>query len=371
MHKIYLLAEPPQMPIVWLQTKANQLPLHSFFTIMSLHIRRGYSYNLDTQDEAEEKDLLTEVGEISSRQERIVDRARDFSTTKSRHWMVLALGFSLLCNSVYFIHSMMGRTVTEQQGWVRPDVVYGLVHMAKTAGTEINGELSNHFERVCGNKGWSYDALEANRRFRETHKTGKVNRLNTVKDSITKLYHGGNRGSTPPDWMEEIGFDDCDYIALETKAPTWIHFAKTQKMELHIPCREPLNHIMSQCNHHGRSFNCSNPNIDEELDKCQIGLHSRFKSYLPEKPNIVTKCFDPMPPARYVKYMGTILQPKRIESDYVHRDSNAKRDRESECIWHQSDEYKENFRQRLLDNFPYYRFCDDCMGSNMELPLGD
>ena len=37
--------------------------------------------------------------------------------------------------------------------WVRPSVVYGLVHMAKTAGTEINGEMAARFSNVCGNKG--------------------------------------------------------------------------------------------------------------------------------------------------------------------------------------------------------------------------
>lgn len=31
--------------------------------------------------------------------------------------------------------------------------IFGHVHMAKTAGTEINGELAAHFERVCGHKG--------------------------------------------------------------------------------------------------------------------------------------------------------------------------------------------------------------------------
>ena len=56
---------------------------------------------------------------------------------------------------------MFEETKLTRIGWVRPDVVYGHVHMAKTAGTEINGELAMHFERVCGNKGYSYDAVNS------------------------------------------------------------------------------------------------------------------------------------------------------------------------------------------------------------------
>jgi hypothetical protein len=52
-------------------------------------------------------------------------------------------------------------------GWVRPEVVYGMVHMAKTSGTEINGELAMRFERVCGNKGYSYDFYSLNERLKK------------------------------------------------------------------------------------------------------------------------------------------------------------------------------------------------------------
>ena len=39
-------------------------------------------------------------------------------------------------------------------GFVRYDKMFGHVHMAKTAGSEINGELAAHYERVCGHKGY-------------------------------------------------------------------------------------------------------------------------------------------------------------------------------------------------------------------------
>lgn len=31
--------------------------------------------------------------------------------------------------------------------------IFGHIHIAKTAGTEINGELAAHYERICGHKG--------------------------------------------------------------------------------------------------------------------------------------------------------------------------------------------------------------------------
>ncbi|KAH7624783.1 hypothetical protein NADE_002006 [Nannochloris sp. 'desiccata'] len=36
---------------------------------------------------------------------------------------------------------------------VKDSTIYGHVHMAKTAGPTLNGELAARFERVCGHKG--------------------------------------------------------------------------------------------------------------------------------------------------------------------------------------------------------------------------
>jgi hypothetical protein len=45
------------------------------------------------------------------------------------------------------------KNATTVVGYVRYDKVIGHLHYAKTAGTEINGELAAHYERVCGHKG--------------------------------------------------------------------------------------------------------------------------------------------------------------------------------------------------------------------------
>ena len=115
-----------------------------------------------------------------------------------------------------------GGSSTQGEGWVRPPAVCGLVYDAKTAGTKINGELANHFKRVCGNKGYSYNALRTNKQYVTTieKKDGRLNNARKgVKhidgDSCGLLHKGADHGDVPIPLVEEIGFDDCDYVALE------------------------------------------------------------------------------------------------------------------------------------------------------------
>ena len=44
-------------------------------------------------------------------------------------------------------------------------LLYVHIHMAKTAGSFVNGALALKYERVCGKKGYSYDAYQANLRY--------------------------------------------------------------------------------------------------------------------------------------------------------------------------------------------------------------
>lgn len=58
-------------------------------------------------------------------------------------------------------HHLRNRTTTTT---TTTTTIYGFVHIPKTAGSNINGELALSFERVCGNKGYSYDAVNHNAR---------------------------------------------------------------------------------------------------------------------------------------------------------------------------------------------------------------
>jgi hypothetical protein len=65
----------------------------------------------------------------------------------------------------------------------------------------------------------------------------------------------------------------------------------------------------------------------------------------------------------YVEYMSNILQRKRIELEYFHRDTNKSRG-----IWNAGEDFQGRLRSELME-FEYYKLCDECMGLDDELPL--
>jgi hypothetical protein len=272
-----------------------------------------------------------------------------------------------------------------------------MVHVAKTAGTEINGEMAAHYERVCGNKGYSYDFHAYNKRvqaivkeIQEEKKEGTT-AVTTIMPNSSKekfkyssfaspeqwqsqgaVFHG-DRGVYAMEEMIEIGFSDCDWITHEKNAQQWIQIADSLDvgLELHVPCRDELNHLMSMYNFQGKTFDCNAPNLKTHIRDSIPGIMARKRFSLPllSHPNITLKCFDPVPPTRYRNYMGTILQRKRVESNYVPRASNKPRDTSSECIWEQSEEFQNHVRDLVRDVFIMHSFCHTCMGTVDELPI--
>lgn len=270
------------------------------------------------------------------------------------------------------------------KGFVHGDTVYAHVHMAKTAGTEINGMLSLMYERVCGHKGYSYDAV------------GFYNRLEN--GNTHDIYGDHNRGWVPFPFVHEIGFEDCDWVSDEEPFGSWapelVHQVEPYKVEFHsmygsvnlncgcgcllidpflfsphwmpVPCREPINHLMSQCNFMNRKFNCTN-DMEKEIRKCLLLMH-RFDEHglLKKLPNATMKCFDPIPVDNYLDYMGKQLQARKITRPYIHRASNKPRDKEHECLLHDSS-LQEKVKDWLVRNIPYYAYCNECLGSEDDL----
>ena len=176
--------------------------------------------------------------------------------------------------------------------------------------------------------------------------------------------------------MEEIGFEECDYISQESLWEFWRDtFGNGKfhgvKMELHVPCRERLDHLMSQCNHGGKKIACD-AETDEELfesvKKCYSYTYvlERYDHKLQNHFDV--KCFDFKKQfTDYLKYMSGILQKRRFQSTpYVKRETNGHRNKESECIWGDAALMKK-VEKYLLDTVPYYQFCDQCMGSDNEI----
>ena len=253
-----------------------------------------------------------------------------------------------------------------------PSVIYRHIHMAKTGGTSLNGVLANKFERVCGHKGFSYDAYQANERFKKN--PYKMYSTPETAELEKNLPPGGfyNRDRVNPDTIEEIGYEDCDYISNEQPYEYWYQFNDFHNttMELHLPCRDPVDHLMSQCNHRKSQFSCEN-NSDEEalrnsIEQCLVEMN-RFHHKLNELQNINLKCFDVRHQfTKYMDYLSPNLQRRRFVSDYQRRETNPPRVKENECIW-KDKVMRERVRSYLVKNIDYYQFCDQCLKSDNNL----
>jgi hypothetical protein len=254
-------------------------------------------------------------------------------------------------------------------GFTFPPMIFGHIHMAKTAGTEINGALALRSERVCGNKGYSYDAVSFNQRAEKDLRGTSGHWTETLKtpDLISKVYKQYNRGRVPPSVMAEIGYHDCDWISFERRADAWSQLVTMIKLplELHTPCREPISHLMSQCNFRNRRFKCMDSNLTEEVMKCMVFLN-RFDDALGLHENITLKCFNPIPIEPYLNYIGQYLQPRRVRPLYAHRETNKPHNKTTECIWKSPESVKQEVLE-IMRKLPYYRFCERCMGSKDDL----
>ncbi len=97
--------------------------------------------------------------------------------------------------------------------------------------------------------------------------------------------------------MEEIGYENCDYVSHEIDWNFWVdNFGNGRfhgiPMELHVPCRDRIDHLMSQCNYLERQLKCdeSEENFIKSVDKCFVFLESRFNHELAK--HFQLKCFD-------------------------------------------------------------------------------
>jgi len=296
--------------------------------------------------------------------------------------------FAFLC-TIVFVHIQISSlefnyvdndkslTTFGAVGWVRPKVIYGHIHMAKTAGTEINALLAMRYERVCGHKGYSYDFYQVNERhkqYSENYKNVK-SILGKTKDIMSTSGLGG-RDQIPMGIMQEVGFEDCDYISIEEPASTWRNLDLQLgglPMEFHVRCRDPLSHLMSQCNFHNKKFKCESSElgyIHSQVQKCIDDFHNlRYGEALTKIPNATLKCFDRIPPSKYVDYMGNILQHRRIQGDYFHVDTNKPRSKANECLWNAGQDFQDKIRSVLIAYYEIYGFCEECMASGDRLPL--
>lgn len=255
----------------------------------------------------------------------------------------------------------------DAQAYTRPNILFGHLHMAKTGGTTLNGIMANRFERVCGNKGYSYDAYLANERAKEA--------ILAANDESIKLSSKFGHDRVKKSTIYEIGFEDCDYISTEEENPQWWidnfgdgRFHNGTVMELHVPCRDPIDHLMSQCNYFHHAIDCDAENDEDfykSIEKCYVYL-GRYSHRL--RHHFDVKCFDfHQEFTTYVDLMAKELQERRFVAEpYIKRETNRPRNKASECIWGRQD-LIEKAREYLIENVEYYQFCDECIGSEDDL----
>ncbi|OEU23493.1 hypothetical protein FRACYDRAFT_233662 [Fragilariopsis cylindrus CCMP1102] len=252
---------------------------------------------------------------------------------------------------------------------------------------------------VCGNKGYSYDAYQFNSRGRQNNIT-EVGENNDSISAVSNSTHF-DRGRVKEGIMKEIGYENCNYISQESVWNFWPTLIKdlNQKnnknnynnnnnnstlltLELHVPCREPLQHLMSMASHFNKKYVCDeqeiNITIPQAIDTVymkQFG-DSRFSTTLllnnsDNNNNIDLKCFNPFPLENYIHYMKDKLTSRRFPVlHYQQRTTNQQHEKSTECIWDSTSfDYKQKVIQLLIEEHPYMKFCSDCIGSNNELQL--
>ena len=213
-------------------------------------------------------------------------------------------------------------------------------------------------------KGYSYDAHQVNLRH-----TGYAD---SARDSLSKIHDGFSRTRVHGEMMNEIGFENCDWISPEVEWwkfwPSLVESFKAYNftVEMHVPCRDPLEHLMSICNHWGKTFDCTTENMEEEVQQCMV-LQGRFGKELLAIDGLTLHCFDPIPVNRYIEYMDHYLQRKRIDGGYKHRPTNHPRDKSKECIWNEDNEQLRSQVIQIMMEHPYFAWCQECLGTEQDL----
>ncbi len=140
-------------------------------------------------------------------------------------------------------------------------------------------------------------------------------------------------------------------------------------LEMHVPCRDPIDHLMSQCNYHHQHLACDAATEKEyfaSVGKCFVRLNERYNHDLEKHFDV--KCYDFKNQfGGYLDYLNEKLENRRYEAEaYVRRETNDPRDKESECIWKRPD-LLEKTRTYLINNIDYYGFCNKCLGTENEI----
>ena len=141
-------------------------------------------------------------------------------------------------------------------------------------------------------------------------------------------------------------------------------------VELHVPCRDPVDHFMSMCNliNEGK-FTCprDESKLRDEMKACGVN-NGRFDLSMAEQ--FSTKCFNALEHEAYIDLMRSKLRERRWKVKYP-LEKRSRRLKERECIWEEANaDVLERVSQILHEENHLVKFCDRCMGTNDDLLLG-
>lgn len=222
----------------------------------------------------------------------------------------------------------------------------GHIHVAKTGGSTLNQILANGYHGVCGHKGYSFDYYQANVRGKGKIKPGQV------EDSVYKQYPGYDRTRVPLPLMFERGFEACRWVSFESDMNTWNDLAPLLT-ELHLPCRDPVDHFMSQMNHKAQRIDCDTF-VPSTANQLLLGVSNRFR----DDTKLKVRCMHFS--NQFISYPAALGLPKKRISQPLHiLPTNRKRNKHNECIWNNTD-LKARLHNHLVATVDYYRFCDRC-----------
>lgn len=245
--------------------------------------------------------------------------------------------------------------------------VYYHAHLAKTAGSSLNRLIARRYYGVCGHKGYSFSQ----------------NFLDEARGKTDSAHPGYGLDVVHPLRMSEWGFHNCAFITHEIDWETlgtiangtvWYRFGDGSNIsssripltKLLIPCRDPVSHLLSQCNHAGKNFtklSSSLGNCSAVIASCSVGWGRYDNRLLQYFDKIVLFKYDDFDSV--IQFLDQSL-PKRLfglaQSSSTFFRSNKDRINSNEVFTPQCPE--QELREALLQAWSYYDLCSEYLGSS-------
>jgi len=233
------------------------------------------------------------------------------------------------------------------------------VHLAKTAGSTVNRVVARRYYGVCGHKGYSFPQ----------------NLEDTVRERTDARFKGFGLDRVHPTRMKSWGFHNCAFISHERGADAFTElvrldtFQNVTKTGI-IPCRKPVDHLLSQCNMRGINVTnlvSNNSSCPEIISSCSLAWDRYNDSLLDVFDRIILFRYDDFDPliARLDRTM-----PRRVIAlaDTHYYRSNRPRNTQNENFGMSCP--ISTLREHLMRSWSYYRLCDNLLGeaSYIELP---